>query len=35
MKAREVMERKMKEAMEQMKILNLDFGRECSDRKRW
>ena len=27
------MERKMEAAMEQIKILNLDFGRECSDRK--
>ncbi len=33
MKSREVMERKIKEAMEQMKTLNLDFGRECCERK--
>jgi hypothetical protein len=27
------MERKLEGAMKQMKILNLDFGRECEDRK--
>jgi hypothetical protein len=27
------MERKLEGAMKQMKILNLDFGRECADRK--
>jgi hypothetical protein len=33
MESRKEMERKMKAAIEQIKILNLDFGRECSDRK--
>jgi hypothetical protein len=28
------MERKVEAAMEEMKILNMDFGRECSDRKK-
>jgi hypothetical protein len=27
------MERKLEDAMEQVKILNLDFGKECADRK--
>jgi hypothetical protein len=27
------MERKLEGALKQMKILNLDFGRECADRK--
>ncbi len=33
-KGEKEMERKLEGAMEQMKILNLDFGRECLDRKR-
>ena len=33
MESKKEMERKMEAAMEQIKILNLDFGRECSDRK--
>ncbi len=29
------MEKKLEGAMELVKILNLDFGKECSERKHW
>jgi hypothetical protein len=33
MESEREMERKLEGAMEQIKILNMDFGRECEDRK--